>query len=331
MPYLNSISGPHITGPADATRIQDRIIEKVLFMKLTSAWLKTAAVAATLVLSLSACGGASTASGPLPTDIKTVKIGVADGAEPYWQVYKKVVKEKAGVDVTFQNFSDYNQPNPALDEKQLDLNEFQHLQYLANYNVKNGKNLQPIGATAVYPLPLYSKKYKSADEIPAGSEVAIPNDPTNQARSIIVLEQAGLIKVKGGANSASTPANIDTAASKVKVVPVDAKLTAQNLGSVAAAIVNNNYATAAKLGDDLIIAKDDPNAESTKPYINGFVARDEDKNNATLLKIAALYHDPEVEAAVKKDLGTNGVFKDNSAADLQAALKTIQENVQSAK
>lgn len=291
-------------------------------------WLASVPAVAALVASLAACGGGSGSASAeaLPTDIKTVKIGVADGAEPYWQVYKQKAKEKLGVDVQFQNFSDYNQPNPALDQKQLDLNEFQHLQYLANYNVKNNKNLQPIGATAVYPLPLYSKKYKTVDEIPAGSQIAIPNDPTNQARSLLVLEAAKLITIKGGGNSFSTPASVDTNASKVKVVPVDAKLTAQNLDSLAGAIVNNNYATAAKLTNDQIVSKDDPNADSTKPYINAFVARDADKNNPVLLKLAALYHDPEVEAAIKKDLGESGVFKDNSGADLQTALKTIQDN-----
>ncbi|MDN5754887.1 MAG: MetQ/NlpA family ABC transporter substrate-binding protein [Arthrobacter sp.] len=288
---------------------------------------KFAALAAVTALGLSACGGTSEASSSLPDDITTVTIGVADGAEPYWQVYKKVVKEETGVDVEFKNFSDYNQPNPALDQKQLDLNEFQHLQYLATYNTKNDKDLQPIGGTAVYPLPLYSTQYSSTEEIPKGSEIAIPNDPVNLARSLIVLEAAGLVEVEGGADSTSTPTDVDTAASKVKVVTVDAKMTAQNLDSLAGAVVNNNYAAAADLSDDDIIAQDDPEADSTKPYINAFVARDADKTNPTLLEVAKLYHDPEVVEAIKKDLGTGGVFRENSGEDLQSALATIEENM----
>ena len=295
--------------------------------KLQLSFAKFAALAAVTTLGLSACGGNSEASSALPEDMTSVTIGVTDGAESYWQVYKKVVKEETGVDVSFKNFSDYNQPNPALDQKQLDLNEFQHLQYLATYNTKNDKDLQPIAGTAVYPLPLYSTKYSSAEEIPQGSEIAIPNDPTNLARSLIVLESAGLVEISGGADSTSTPADVDTAASKVKVVTVDAKMTAQNLDSLAGAIVNNNFATAADLSDDDIIAQDDPEADSTKPYINAFVARDADKSNPTLIKIAKLYHDPEVVKAIKKDLGTGGVFKENSAEDLQSALSTIEENM----
>lgn len=278
-----------------------------------------------LVLLAAACSSGSGApAGSGSSAQATVKIGVADGGEPYWQVFKQKAKD-AGITVDFVNFSDYNQPNPALSQKQLDLNEFQHLQYLAQYNVKNNDTLTPIGATAVYPLPLYSTKYKTPADIPANGKVAIPNDPTNQARALLVLQSAGLLTLKNGGNSLSTPA--DVATSKVTVVPIDASQTAQNLPSVEAAVVNNNYATAAKLSKDNIIYADDVNADQYKPYINVFVARAADKDNPTYLKLAQLYHDPEVEAAIVKDLGGDGVFKTNSADDLQATLKSIQDNI----
>ncbi|MEJ3656265.1 MetQ/NlpA family ABC transporter substrate-binding protein [Actinomycetes bacterium KLBMP 9759] len=255
-----------------------------------------------------------------------VKIGVADGTENYWTVYKEKAKA-AGITVELVNFTDYNQPNPALSQDQLQLNQFQHLQYLANYNVKNNDTLVPIGATAVYPLPLYSTKHTSVDAIPQGGQVVIPNDPTNQARALLVLQAAKLVTLKGGGTSLSTPAEIDTAASKVTVVPVDAAQTAANLPSVDAAIVNNNYATAANLGADKVIFKDDPNSDSSKPYINTFVSRAADKDNPTYRKLVEIYHDPEVLAAARKDLGDGGVFKDNDAADLQATTLQIQEQI----
>lgn len=279
-----------------------------------------------ILLLAAACGSGS--GGGADQD-KTVKIGVADAAEPYWQIYKQKA-EQAGITVELINFSDYNQPNPALAQKQLDLNEFQHLQYLAEYNVKAKQDLTPIGATAVYPLPLYSTKYAKADQLPAGAKVAIPNDPTNQARALLVLQAAKLITLKGGGNSLSTPADV-LPGSKITVVPVDASQTAANLKSVDAAIVNNNYATAAKLGADKIIYADDVNADEFKPYINIFVARAEDKDNPTYLKLAKLYHDPEVVAAVKKDLGAGGTFKTNSPADLQQTLNGIEDDIRAAK
>jgi D-methionine transport system substrate-binding protein len=261
--------------------------------------------------------GACSAPGSSSGGGDTVSIGVADAAENYWNVYAAKAKAQ-GITVRFVNFTDYNQPNPALAQGQLQLNEFQHLQYLANYNAKNHDTLTPIGATAVYPLPLYSTKYRSVADIPAGGRIAIPNDPTNSARALLVLQAANLVTLRGGGNASATPADVDTAASKVTIVPIDAAQTAANLAGVDGAVVNNNYATAANLGDDKIIFKDDPNSASSKPYINTFVSRAADKDNPTYLKLAALYHDPDVVAAARKDLGSNGVFKDNPAADLQA-------------
>lgn len=285
----------------------------------------------TLVLPLLALALAAACAAPGSTPSSgadgaspVVKIGVADASEDYWTVYKAKA-QAAGITVEFVNFTDYNQPNPALSQGQLQLNEFQHLQYLANYNVKNNDTLVPIGATAVYPLPLYSTRHTSVDQIPAGGQIAIPNDPTNQARSLLVLQAAKLIALKGGGSAASTPAEIDPAASKVTVLPVDAAQTAANLASVDGAIVNNNYATAAKLGADRVIFKDDPDSDSSKPYINAFVARAADRDNPTYLKLAELYHDPEVQAAARKDLGDGGVFKTNPAADLQATTVSIED------
>jgi D-methionine transport system substrate-binding protein len=255
-----------------------------------------------------------------------VTIGVSDASENYWNVYKAKAAAK-GITVQFVNFTDYNQPNPALSQNQLQLNQFQHLQYLANYNVKNSDTLVPIGATAVYPLPLYSTKHTSVDQIPQGGQIAIPNDPTNEARSLLVLQAAKLITLRGGGNSLSTTNDIDTAASKVTVLPVDAAQTAANLGSVDGAIVNNNYATAAKLGKDKRIFADDPNSDASKPYINTFVARAADKDNPTYLELAALYHDPDVEAAIRTDLGDDTIFKNNTAADLRAETTRIEDHI----
>ena len=297
-------------------------------MRRTRPLIALTALAAAATLSLSACGGGSDPAGDaLPTDIKKLTIGVSDAAEPYWNVYKAKVKEELGIEVQLKNFSDYNQPNPALSQGELDLNEFQHIQYLANYNEKQDDDLQPIGGTAVYPLPLYSTTHESVEEIPQGGKIAIPNDPVNLARGLNVLSAAGLVKLNTEASTTVTLANVDKAASKVEVVPVDAKQTAQQVGNLDGAIVNVNYATAAKLSEDDIIAKDDPDSDAAKPYINLFVVRAEDKDNPTLRKLVDIYHEPEVEEAVRKDLGNGLVFKNNSAEDLQEALVTVQKQI----
>jgi D-methionine transport system substrate-binding protein len=272
---------------------------------------------------LSACSAPTGASNDSPS---TVKIGVADAQLGYWKVFQQRA-DAAGIHVELVNFTDYNQPNPALSQGQLQLNQFQHLLYLANYDVRNHDTLVPIGATAVYPLPLYSLTHHSVAEIPAGGQIAIPNDPTNQARALLVLQAAKLITLKNGGSPLSTPAEIDQAASKVRVVAVDAAQTAANLASVDGAIVNDNYATAAHLGLDKIIYTDDANSAAAKPYINVFAARAQDKDNPTYLKLVAIYHSPQVQAAARPDLGPTTVFKDNDVADLQATATALQDTI----
>jgi D-methionine transport system substrate-binding protein len=291
------------------------------------AWIVSAAVvlAAALVvgLVLSFTGGSDGS--------RTVRIGVVDASQPYWRTFADLAKQKLGVTVKYVNFNDYSQPNPALREKQLDLNEFQHIQYLANYNTTAHDDLQPIGATAVYPLPLYSLKYRTPSALPDGAKVAIPNDAINQARGLLVLQSAGLLTLKNGGTAFSTTSDVLT--HKVDVVTLDASQTAgavQN-GSVAAAIVNNNYATSAKLPTSDAIFQDDPASTAAAPYVNIFVARSADKDNATYLKLAALYHDPSVEKGVQQANGGTAVFRTVPAAQLQSELATVEQQAEAAR
>jgi D-methionine transport system substrate-binding protein len=283
-----------------------------------------------LLLPVLMLGAACSAPGSTPAGgsggAPVVTIGVVDASENYWNVYKDKAAAK-GITVQFVNFTDYDQPNLGVSQSQLQLNQCVHLQYLANYNAKNNDTLVPIGATAVYPLPLYSVKHTSVDQIPPGGQIAIPDDPTNEARSLLVLQAAKLITLRGGGNSLSTTNDIDTAASKVTVLPVDAAQTPATLASADGAIVNGNYATVAKLGTDKRIFADDPNSDASKPYINVFVARAADKDNPTYRELVALYHDSDVEAAIRADLGEDTIFKNNDAADLQAETTRIEDDI----
>src|SRR5690606_1645560 len=106
----------------------------------------------------------------LGSESSPVKIGVVGASDPYWDVYVDAAEEE-GIFVELVDFADYNQPNPALAAGELDLNQFQHIIYLAQHNVASGDDLVPIGATAIYPLGLYSTKYESADDIKDGEQV----------------------------------------------------------------------------------------------------------------------------------------------------------------
>lgn len=259
-----------------------------------------------------------------------VKIGTTDQSEPYWPTLIDLAA-KEGIDIQLVNFSDYTQANPALAQKQLDLNLFQHLLYLANYNVEQHDTLTPIGSTVVVPLSLYSKKHTALEQIPAGGKVAIPNDPTNQARALLVLQQAGLITLKGGGSVLTTPADIDPAKSRVTVTPVDAAQTVAALPSVDGAVVNNNFALDAKLDPTSALYADDPAKPAAEPYINVFVGRAEDKDNPTYLKIVRLYHRAGVTDAVRAASKNTSVIVDRPRSELATILQKLQDTVVGAK
>jgi len=290
--------------------------------------LLVAAVGLIAALSLSACGGAS--SGSSAAGNTKVVIGVDDGAEAHWTILKNKLKDQ-GVDLEVKNFTDGAQINTATQQGQVDINLFQHLKYLSQFNVNSNGTLVPVGATAVYPLALYSEKFKSVEELPADAEVAIPNNPTNQARALLNLQTAGLLQLKDGGNSLSTPAEITS--SKIKVVPVDSNQTVNALkGTTDAAVVNNTQAQKGGLGDDKIIFKEDLNSDSLAPYINGFVVKADRKDDPTWKKIVDAYHTPEVEASVTKLNDGNLQFKaDWTAAKLQEVLTTEEAAIKKTK
>ncbi|GAA1993805.1 MetQ/NlpA family ABC transporter substrate-binding protein [Isoptericola halotolerans] len=285
-----------------------------------------AAGAAASVLALAACASGAETPVAEGTTEDPVRIGVVSSGEAYWDTFAEAAAAD-GITVEIVNFSDYQLPNQGLSDGDLDLNQFQHLQFLAGYNVARGDDLTPIGATAVYPLGLYSTSHASVEEIPEGGEVAIPNDDTNQARALLVLQEAGLIALRDGGNSFSTPADVLADESRVTVTPVDAAQTALALQDVDASIVNNDFVGDAGLTAEDAIYSDDPDASAAEPYINIWVSRAEDAEDVTLNRLVEIFHTEEIEQGVIEASGGTGVIKDNDAADLQAILAEIQTNL----
>lgn len=289
------------------------------------------AIVAALVYVLTSGDDDSTTAGGTGTNGKTVKIGVVGASDPYWATYKKAAA-KAGINVDIVDFTEYTQPNPALDAGELDLNQFQHLVYLADYNVSNGKDLTPIGSTAVYPLGLYSKKYTSVEDIPAGATVAVPDDASNQARGLRLLQTAGLVKLKDGGTIFSDLNDIDTADSKVKVKDLAADITATSLDDVAAAIINNDFVEKAGLKFDDAIAKDGPSEPGAAPYVNVFASRAEDKDNPTYLKLVKIFQDTSAVTSGLEDVsGGTAVLTKTPVTQLQSLLDGVEKDTAAAK
>lgn len=256
-----------------------------------------------------------------------VKLGVVGASDPYWKTFRTEAR-KQGIDLDVVDFADYAQPNPALAEGEIDINQFQHIVYLADYDVANDQDLVPIGSTAIYPLALFSSKYRSVDDIEQGETVVVPDDDTNQARGLLVLQSAGLIKLKDGGSIFSTLADVDTAASKVKVKAVQADLTPASLPDVAAAIINNDFVEKAGLKFSDAIAKDDPADPTAQPYINIFAVRAEDKDNPTYKKLVEIYqNDQRILDGVQQVSGGTAQFVKTDPADLQASLADTEDDV----
>lgn len=255
-------------------------------------------ISALAVLALAACGSDEAKKAEAS---KVIKIGVngADGAQ--WPILKeKLAKE--GIEIELVEFADYTLPNNALAQGEIDLNAFQHISFLASYVKESGNDLVPIGSTVFAPLGLYSEKIKDIKEIKEGDKIAIPDDPTNQARALRLLESAGFIKLADDFGLFGDPTKITENRLNLKIIPMVAQQTPHVLPDVTAAVINNGVAGQAGLspGEDPIfreLGEDD----SVFPYVNIIAARAEDKDNETYKKIIEAYHTEEVEKAITED------------------------------
>jgi D-methionine transport system substrate-binding protein len=292
-----------------------------------------ALAAVPLLVGLAACASPASGDGGDGGDAANdvVKIGVVGAGDPQWAAFETAAADE-GITIEVVDFSDYAQPNPATTEGELDLNQFQHIVYLADYNVSSGADLTPIGSTAIYPLGLYSTKYDSVKDIQKGETVAVPNDASNQARALLVLQSAGLIELKSGGTIFSDLADIDESASKVKVTALEASLTPTSLPDVAAAVINNDFVEDAGLKFEDAIAQDDPSDPNALPYVNIFAARAEDKDNATYLKLVEIFQtDADVQAALVEASGNTAVPVQTPVADLVDSLTKVEADTKAAQ
>ncbi|GAA1545554.1 D-methionine transport system substrate-binding protein [Microbacterium ginsengiterrae] len=280
-----------------------------------------------LVIGLAGCATASGNADEGGDANETVTIGVVGKSDEQWPAFVDAAAEE-GITVELVDFGSYEQPNPALTEGELDLNQFQHIVYLAQYNEASGEDLTPIGSTAIYPLGLYSQKYDDVDDIPEGETVAVPDDASNQARALLVLQSAGLIELTSGGTIFSDLADIDESASKVKVVALEAAILPTSLPDVAASILNNDFVEAAGLTFADAIAQDDPSDPNALPYVNIFAARADDADNETYLKLVEIFQTNEdVQAGLLASSGDTAVALQTPVADLVSSLKKVQEDV----
>lgn len=241
-------------------------------------------------LALTACGGSH--------DKNTFKVGTIAGPETQlMEVAKQVAKDKYGFNFEIVEFTDYVQPNNALMDGSIDANMFQHQPFLDQQIKDRHFKLTTVGKTFVYPMGVYSQKIKKIDALQEHALVAIPNDPSNEGRALLLLQKAGLIKLSESAGLYATPANIQNNPKQLNFKELDAAQLVRSLPDVAIAVINTNYAIPAGLSPtkDAIFHED-----RASPYANIIVVREDEQNDPRVKQLVDSIQSDEVLKAAKK-------------------------------
>lgn len=238
---------------------------------------------AVLALTLAACGNETEGAGD---GNRKVTLGISGSDTTIWD-YIADKAEKEGIDLEIITFSDYVAPNIALAEGELDLNAFQTISYFDEFVEEHNIDIVPIGSTVIAPMGLYSEKYESTEELPEGAQIAVPNEATNMGRALLLLQEAGLIKLSDDAGLTGTADHIIENPKNLEIVPMVAAQTPRAMADVAASIVNNGIAVDAGLNptEDPIARESD----TAKPYINLIAASEENADDPDYQKIVDLY------------------------------------------
>ncbi|WP_116475691.1 methionine ABC transporter substrate-binding lipoprotein MetQ [Zobellella maritima] len=259
-------------------------------MKLGFKSLATAGVLAS-ALALVGCGEEAKETAKEET-IKPLRLGVIAGSEEQVaEIAARVAKEQYNLDVELVSFSDYVTPNVALNDGNLDINAFQHKPYLDKQIADRGYTLVPVGNTFVYPIAGYSKQIESLDELEDDAKIAVPNDPTNLGRTLLLLEQQGLIEVRDEAGLEATTLDITANPKNLQIIELEAPQLPRSLEDVALAVINTTYASQIDLlpGRDSLFVED-----KESPYVNLIVSRVDNQDDERIKTFVKAYQSEEV-------------------------------------
>lgn len=242
-----------------------------------------------LVVGLTACG---------QEESKVLKVGATVG--PHAQVVEEVARVAAeqGIKVELVEFSDYITPDSALADGSIDINSYQHQPFLTNYNNNNDTNLVSIGKSILMRMGIYSNKYGALSDLPEGAEIAIPNDPTNGGRGLLLLADAKLITLKEGVGYKATIGDIVENPKNLKFIEIEAAQLPRSLDDVDAAAITMNYVMSAGLDPNkqgiYLEPKDAPLA------VMVIATREKDKDNAEYKKFVEIYQSEPIQVFLQK-------------------------------
>jgi D-methionine transport system substrate-binding protein len=229
---------------------------------------------------------------------KTAHLSVAATAVPHAEIlaFVKPILAKQGLDLDIKVFADYVQPNQQVVQKQIDVNYFQTEPYLDAFNSERGTDLVTVVGVHIEPFGAYSRKYKSISELPDGASVVIPNDPSNNSRALLLLAKHGLITLANPNDKLATLKDITDNPKNLKFREMEAAMLPRVLGEVDLALINTNYALAAKLNPtkDALLLED-----KDSPYVNFLVSRSDNKDDPRVQQLAKALTSPEAKAFIE--------------------------------
>lgn len=254
-----------------------------------------------MVFALTGCGSSDKQAADSSSSGSDKKIVLKIGATPvpHAEMLEQVKDDlaKEGIELDIKEFNDYVQPNMALNDKELDANFTQHIPYLENFDAEHNMTLVSAGGIHIEPMGLYSHKIKKLDEIKDGAEIAIPNDPTNGGRALLLLQQAKLITLKDGIGVKATIQDITDNPKNIKIKEIEAAQLPRSLDDVDAAVINTNFAVQANLipTKDALIIED-----ASSPYVNIIAVRKGDENRPEIKKLVAALQSEKIKKFIEE-------------------------------
>ena len=223
----------------------------------------------------------------------TVKVGASPA--PHAEILESIkpLLEEQGVILEIQEFTDYVLPNKALESGDIDANYFQHLPYLENFNQENGTDLVSAAAIHFEPLGVYPGKSAAVDALPDKASIAVPNDPTNEARALLLLEKLGLITMKEDAGLESTPLDIVENPKNIQFEEIEAAQLPNVLPDVDLAVINGNYAVSAGIADT-VLTTEDKESEAAKKFANIIAVKAGDEERPEIQKLVEALQSEEI-------------------------------------
>lgn len=262
-------------------------------MKKSLKWIAAASAALLAAGLLTACGSSEKSAPAAQKSDKAVTLKVGATPVPHGEILEAVKEDlkKEGVNLEIVEFNDYVQPNLALNDKELDANYFQHKPYLDEFCKDRGIDLISAGGIHLEPMSVYSAKYKDLKDLPDGAHVAIPNDPTNGGRALLVLQSAGLLKLRDGAPITATPQDIAENPKNLQISELEAPQLPRSLEDTDAAVININFALQAKLDPSQAIFTESKDS----PYVNIVAVRNGDENRPEIQKLVKTLQSQQVK------------------------------------